>query len=311
MMDWIALLELGVRHAAPILLIAMGCLLAQKVSIFNLALEGFTLFACFFAVVGAYMFKNVWMGVLCGILAGVLTSIIYSVFILQLQVNPVICALSINTLVTGLTRYLLKPIFNTSGRFVMPSALALPTIHIGLLDGFAAGEVLNDKSSLVYLSLLLPFILYFVLFHTEFGLNMRITGLNEEAALAAGVNTKKVKYTALLLNGALCGLAGAELALSVYMFNVGMTNGRGFTALAAVTLGGAHPLVALGTCMLFGISESLSIQLSTSGFSAYLLGAIPYAMALTAALLPGIIRLVSNNMKKRNAERQAVEFYDN
>ena len=121
--------------------------------------------------------------------------------------------------VTGLTRYLLKPIFNTSGRFVMPSALALPTIHIGLLDGFAAGEVLNDKSSLVYLSLLLPFILYFVLFHTEFGLNMRITGLNEEAALAAGVNTKKVKYTALLLNGALCGLAGAELALSVYMFN--------------------------------------------------------------------------------------------
>jgi simple sugar transport system permease protein len=234
-MDLISLLELGIRHAAPILLIAMGCLFSSKVGIFNLALEGFTLLSCFFSVVGAYFSNNVWVGVLCGLATGVLTSMIYAVFILKLKVNPVICALSINTLVTGLTRYLLKPIFNTSGRFVLSSSLALPTIHFDFLENAGIFSVMNDKTILVHFAFLLPFILYYVLYHTEFGMNMRVVGLNEEAAVATGVNTNKIKYTALLMNGILCGLAGAELALEVYMFNVGMTNGRGYTALSALS----------------------------------------------------------------------------
>ena len=71
------------------------------------------------------------------------------------------------------------------------------------------------------------------------------------AAVAAGINVKKIKYQALFINGVLCGLGGAELALSVHMFNVGMTNGRGYTALAAIILSNSSPLVCILAIVLF------------------------------------------------------------
>ncbi len=306
-MDIVSVLAVAVRHAGPILLVAMGGLLAMKANVFNLALEGFMLIGCFASVVGAYFFQNVWLGVLCGVLASTAFIAIYAAFIIELKVQPVICAISIITLASGLTRYLLNPIFGVSGRYVLPSALALPTIRLAWLEKIPVlGPILNGHSLLVYLSLLLPFLMYFVLYHTRFGLNLRAVGLNEDAAIAAGIHATKIKYTALLVNGVLCGLGGATLALSVYMFNVGMTNGRGYTALAAIVLAGNHPLWTLATCLLFGFAESLVISLSTSGISAYLLGMLPYLLALIAALLPQIVHLTSHTLRRRKAERQFI-----
>lgn len=307
-MDIISVLSVAVRHAGPILLVAMGGLLAMKANVFNLALEGFMLIGCFASVVGAYFFNNVWLGVVCGVLASTALITVYALFIIELKVQPVICAISIITLTSGLTRYLLNPIFGVSGRYVLSSSLALPVIDMPWLEKVPVlGPILNGQSLLVYLSLLLPFVMYFVLYRTVFGLNLRAVGLNEEAAVAAGIHAKRIKYTALITNGVLCGLGGATLALSVYMFNVGMTNGRGYTALAAIVLAGNHPLWTLASCLLFGFAESLVISLSTSGISSYLLGMLPYLLALIAALLPQIVGLSLHSVRRKKAERKFVE----
>lgn len=306
-MDIISVLSVAIRHAGPILLVAMGGLLAMKANVFNLALEGFMLIGCFASVVGAYFFNNVWLGVVCGVLASTVLIAVYALFIIELKVQPVICAISIITLTSGLTRYLLNPIFGVSGRYVLSSSLALPVIDMPWLEKVPVlGPILNGQSLLVYLSLLLPFVMYFVLYHTVFGLNLRAVGLNEEAAVAAGIHAKRIKYTALITNGILCGLGGATLALSVYMFNVGMTNGRGYTALAAIVLAGNHPLWTLASCLLFGFAESLVISLSTSGISSYLLGMLPYLLALIAALLPQIVGLSVRSGRRKKAERKFV-----
>lgn len=307
-MDIISVLSVAVRHAGPILLVAMGGLLAMKANVFNLALEGFMLIGCFASVVGAYFFNNVWLGVVCGVLASTALITVYALFIIELKVQPVICAISIITLTSGLTRYLLNPIFGVSGRYVLSSSLALPVIDMPWLEKVPVlGPILNGQSLLVYLSLLLPFVMYFVLYRTVFGLNLRAVGLNEEAAVATGIHAKRIKYTALITNGVLCGLGGATLALSVYMFNVGMTNGRGYTALAAIVLAGNHPLWTLASCLLFGFAESLVISLSTSGISSYLLGMLPYLLALIAALLPQIVGLSLHSVRRKKAERKFVE----
>lgn len=307
-MDIISVLSVAVRHAGPILLVAMGGLLAMKANVFNLALEGFMLIGCFASVVGAYFFNNVWLGVVCGVLASTALITVYALFIIELKVQPVICAISIITLTSGLTRYLLNPIFGVSGRYVLSSSLALPVIDMPWLEKVPVlGPILNGQSLLVYLSLLLPFVMYFVLYRTVFGLNLRAVGLNEEAAVAAGIHAKRIKYTALITNGVLCGLGGATLALSVYMFNVGMTNGRGYTALAAIVLAGNHPLWTLASCLLFGFAESLVISLSTSGISSYLLGMLPYLLALIAAVLPQIVGLSLHSVRRKKAERKFVE----
>lgn len=309
-MDIVSILTVAVRHAGPILLVAMGGLLAVKANVFNLALEGFMLIGAFASIVGAYYSNSVLIGILTGVLASTFLIIIYAVFIIELKVQPVICAISIITLTGGLTRYLLNPIFGVSGRYVLSSSLAMPSVHMKWLDKIPfAGQILNGHSLIVYFALILPFILYFLLYKTTFGLNLRAAGLNEEAAVSAGLNTKRIKYSALIANGILCGLGGAELALSVYMFNVGMTNGRGYTALAAIILSNAHPIGALAACLLFGLAESLVVSLSTSGISSYLLGALPYLMALIAAVLPQLLRINKNALSKKRAEKQEIRRY--
>lgn len=309
-MDMESILTVAVQHAGPILLVAMGGLLAAKANVFNLALEGFMLVACFASIVGAYFANNVWIGVLCGVAASTLLITVYAVFIIELKVQPVICAISIITLASGLTRYLLNPIFGVSGRYVLSSSLAMPVLRIGWLDKIPfLGPILNGHSILVYLSILLPFAIYFILYRTKFGLNLRTVGLNEDVAISAGVNARRTKYIALISNGVLCGLGGAELALSVYMFNVGMTNGRGYTALAAIVLAANHPLWALATCFLFGFAESLVISLSTSGISSYLLGMLPYLLALIAAVLPQLLRRGTHFFRRRSAQQRIISAF--
>lgn len=309
-MDIISILTVAVQHAGPILLVAMGGLLAVKANVFNLALEGFMLIGAFASIVGAFYFNNVWVGVLCGVFASTLLIMIYAVFIIELNVQPIICAISIITLSSGLTRYLLNPIFGVSGRYVIDSELAMPTIRIGFLSHIPfLGSILDDHSILIYFSLIIPFVISYVLRKTKYGLNLRATGLNEEAAFSAGINVKSAKYTALLINGILCGLGGAQLALSVYMFNVNMTNGRGYTALAAIILANSSPILCFLSCLLFGLAESLVISLSTTGISSYLLGMLPYAMALIAAVLPQFIRICRNRMKQKEAQKSVLAAY--
>ncbi|HWS28928.1 MAG TPA: ABC transporter permease [Clostridia bacterium] len=309
-MDIISLLTVALRHAGPIILVAMGGLLAAKVNVFNLALEGFMLIGSFAAVVGAYYSNNVWIGVLSGVAASTLLIAIYAVFIIELKVQPVICAISIITLASGLTRYLLNPIFGVSGRYVLSPSLAMPTAEIAWFKSIPfLGPILSGHSVIVYFALVLPFLLYFLIYKTNLGLNLRAVGLNEEAAVSAGINVHRTQYLALLANGILCGLGGAELAMSVYMFNVGMTNGRGYTALAAITLADNHPLITLAACLLFGFAESLVVSLSGTGLSSYLLGMLPYLLALVAAMLPQMVKLCNNFIKRKGAEKRMIADY--
>ena len=226
-------LNLTVRLAAPVLLVALGGLFSLRVNIFNIALEGFMLFGCFASVVGAYLTGSVLGGILFAAAVSLLMTMVYALFVFELDVDPVICAIAVITIAGGLTRYLLIPIFHTSGRYILPPELALPTVNLPWLEAIPVlGPILNNHSILVYLALVLPFLLHIFLYKTDLGLSMRSVGLNAEAAASAGISVKKVRYF-------------AQLALSLNLFNVGMTNGRGFTALAALTLTGFEPILTL------------------------------------------------------------------
>ena len=309
-MNIVSILQVAVRLAGPILLVAMGGLLAQKANIFNLALEGFMLVSCFTSVLGAYLLHDPWWGILFGMLASVLFILVYAVFILELRADPVICAIAIITLASGITRFLCEPVFGKSGRFELPASMAVPAVELGWLGRIPVlGTILNGQSVLIYVALIAPFVLHFVIYRTNFGLSLRAVGLNEEAAQAAGIRVKAVKYTALLLNGVFCGLGGAQLALSVYMFNMDMTDGRGFIALAAVVLANGQPLLVFLAAMLFGIADSIKVSLSKYAVSSYLLQTIPYLMAILAAVLPFLIRRAANSMKQKNAQKRLIGAY--
>lgn len=306
-MDITTILSTSVRLAAPVLLISLGGLFALKCNIFNLALDGITLFGCFMSIVGTYFTESPTFGVVCGALSGVVLCLIYGIFVFELRVDAVICAIAFITICNGLTRYLLNPIFHTSGRVIIDSALALPTIHIGLLDNIPfLGPILNDKTLLVYLSLLAPFFIHFLLYKTHYGLSLRAVGLSGEIAQTSGIDLARARYSALALNGLFCGLAGAQLALSLNLFNIGMTNARGFTALAVLIMTDSQPHLILLACLMFGFADALVLQLSGTGYNAQLLEALPYLLALVAVIVPLTAKQGLKCMRKHSAERKLI-----
>ncbi len=292
------LLNLSIRLAAPILLVALGGLFTLKVNIFNIALDGIMLMGCFGAVIAAHFLNSSGIGVLGGVLFSLVLTLIYAVLVLEFDVNPIICALAIIAVSSGLTRYLLIPIFGASGRFILPSRLALPTINLPILDNIPyIGPMLNNHSILVYLALLLPFAIHFLLYKTNLGLYTRAVGLNPEAAAADGIKVKRIQYLALIMTGILCGLGGAQLSLSLNMFNVGMSGGRGFIALAALILTGSQPILTFIACLVFGFLYALVLVFSGEGLPVQILNMLPYAIALLIAIIPALLKFIKKKVR--------------
>jgi len=112
------------------------------------------------------------------------------------------------------------------------------------------------------LLLLLTGICWYVLYRTPFGLRLRSVGENPEAADAAGVSVSRIRYSGVLIAGALAGIGGAYLSIGQSsLFTRNMTSGRGFIALAALIFGKWRPVQTLLACLLFGFTEAVSIQM--------------------------------------------------
>lgn len=328
-----------IRYTLPIILLAFSFSICNRCGYFNIGQEGQMYFAALGIAFVPQVIPNapLWVqavvmvaaGALFGglisllpavfkflfgvnevviaILLTLLVALVYALFVFELDVDPIICALACTTIATGLTRYLLVPIFGASGRFILPSELALPTIHFAFLEKIPLiGPVLNDHSVLVYLALLLPFAVHVFLYRTNMGLSVRAIGKNADAALSAGIGIKRIRYFALALNGVFCGLAGAQLALSLNMFNVGMTDGRGFTAIAVLVLTGAEPVLSLLACLMFGFSDALVLTLSGRGYPVQILSMLPYVLALIVVIAPLLIKSLVKWLRKRSAEKKLI-----
>lgn len=303
-MSFESIASMAIRLSAPILLIAIGGLFSMRIGIFQLALEGFTLMGCFAAVLGAHATNSTVWGVLIAACSIAAMALLYAALVFEAKLNPIVVAIALLMISEGLTRYLLGAVFGVSGQFVLPSSLALPKLNMAWLERIpVVGPILNGKTITTYIALILPFAVYVLLYKTKAGMHMRAVGSNPQAAHAVGVSVKRTQYLALAANGFICGLAGAEIALSLYMFNVGMTDGVGFEALAVLTLVNSEPILTLLAGLMFGVSDALVLSLQSGGYVAtQILAMLPYALALTVAILPVLVRKTSQAIQVRRAE---------
>lgn len=87
------------------------------------------------------------------------------------------------------------------------------------------------------------FLMYVVMYHTKFGIYVRVVGESEEAAKAIGLHTDFYKYAAILIGAVGCALGGMNLSLErLGLFTNDMTAGRGFIAIAAIYCGQGRPV---------------------------------------------------------------------
>jgi simple sugar transport system permease protein len=196
--------------------------------------------------------------------------------------DQVIVGTTVNFLALGLTGVLYRAWSGGGGAGAGKSAPTLPSLFT--VD--AAGV-----NALTLLALLLVPAAYWLLFRTRLGVALRATGEVPEAAAAAGYRVNTLRTLVSLATGALCGAGGAALSVGISnTFTEGMTNGRGFIALAVVVFGRWSPLGALGASLLFAAADIAQGRLQASGALHVpypVILALPYLLTLAALALRG------------------------
>lgn len=281
------LLNSTFRFVTPILLAALGGLICERVGVFNIALEGLMLTGAFAAVVGSYFAGNAVVGVLAAIMAGIALAGIFAFFAINLRGDMIVLGIALNLLTSGLTIFLLRTIFGVKGAFQDPAVQGLGKIELPILaDVPVLGPLLSGHSWVIYLTWLLVAAMYIFLFQHPLGLRMRGVGEHPEAAATLGVNVAALRYLAVLLSGALCGLAGAQLSLgNVTLFVENMSAGRGWIAVVAVMFGQAHPLGVFAASLLFGLADSIGFRLQGLQMPSQFTGMVPYVVTLVSLFI--------------------------
>jgi simple sugar transport system permease protein len=181
---------------------------------------------------------------LAAILAGIFVASIHAVACIKYQANQVVSGMAVNILMLGVPALLSGAFFDSTG--------ATPQIPKNNLLPYAP----------IIIAVLLVAVTWYVLNRTPFGLRLRAVGENPEAADTAGVSVKLIRYTGVMLSGALAAIGGAYLSIGQSsLFTRNMTAGRGFIALAALIFGKWKPVQTMLACLLFGFAEAVTIQL--------------------------------------------------
>lgn len=298
-----ALLASTLRVSTPLIFCALAGLLSERSGVVDIGLEGKMLFAAFAAGAIGASFGSTILAVLVAMAVGIALSWMHGLACVSHRGDQVVSGVAINIIAAGMTVVLGIAWFAQGGQTPSVSAeVRIQPLFIHLannakelpLIGIIVGDGLLSHNAMVYLALLLVPSVWWLLFRTRFGLRLRAVGENPQMVDAAGVSVTRLRYTALTLNGMLCGLAGSYLVLAQSAnFSANMTAGRGFMALAALIFGRWNPVGALWACLLFGFLDAAAIRLQgvrlpgAGEIPVQAIQALPYI--LTVVLLAGFI----------------------
>lgn len=270
------ILNSTIRLTAPILYATLAAAVCKKADIFNVSMEGAMMAGAFFGIVGSYYTHNIFLAVLIGVIAGMAISAFVAYLILWVGASSVISGVAASTFMSGLTTYLLYVIFHTKGAFTDSSLVGLPKIN--LFSGIPILETVFYGLTVVdYMAFIMAILLYIFLYKTVPGYRLRAIGINKEAAKSLGTPVRRYQFITFTLSGILSALGGCLLSLgAVTLFLSDITSGRGWIALAANNLGGAHPLGALVSSLFFGLSQAVGNMLQNTSIKTQLTACVPY-----------------------------------
>lgn len=280
----------ALRLSIPILLAGLGGLYSERSGVVNIGLEGMMIAGTWFAAWGSWQFGP-WYGALFGLAGGALFGLLHAIATVTFNVDHIVSGVAINILGLGAMRFLSSIVYSpeTGGSVVQSPPVAgigrvnLPLLAGGRLFGWRSPDFLGwlerlelplisdiagilrgftgDLSWLTIIGLALVPLSAWLLWRTPWGLRVRSCGEDPWAAESLGVRVLGMKYMAVIISGALAGLAGAFLVLvQAGIYREGMTGGRGFIGLGALIFGNWMPAGVLSGSLVFGFGDSLQFR---------------------------------------------------
>jgi ABC-type uncharacterized transport system permease subunit len=274
------------RLATPLIFAATGEAICERAGVLNIGIEGMMLIGAFFGFAATYATGDLALGFGSGMASGLLAAVVFAVFAVTIKANQIVVGVAINLLGLGLTSFLFRTYFVSTGRGVdIARSLDIPFLS----DIPYLGAAVFRQNFLVYATVPIVIAAWVFLFRTSYGLTIRAVGEYPQAVDFAGRSVALYRYCAVLIGGVLAGLGGAFLTLAhANQFVENITSGRGFIALAIVVFARWSPIRVFFVSLLFGLFYALQLQLQADPsvrIPYQALQALPYLTTIVALML--------------------------
>lgn len=300
-------LFMWIRVVTPILFPALGAVVGEKSGVVNLGLDGIMLISAFFGVIGSWICKGLWGGILFGVGSALIVSAIFAFFHLVLKANNVLCGTAVNTIGGGLTVFILQLITGEKGSSSSLKSFQFPTVNIPVIrDIPVLGDILSGHNLLTYMALISVFLVYFFLYKTPLGLRIRAVGENPNAAESVGISVIRMRFIATLICGFLASFGGMYLSMGYLpLFTRDMTAGRGFISLASCAMGHQTPFGTLFGALVFAFFDGLSNILQLLRIPAEFVQMLPYLATILGLTIYSIQAIAQENRKNKKFVEKA------
>ena len=282
-MESIALLIAASLNAGTVLAIAsLGLLINEKAGIVNLGAEGMMLCAALAGFATVVHTGSTTLGFAAGMAAGALLAAIFGGLVIWLNTNQYATGLALSLFGAGFSAF--------AGTSYVQEKLPEQTRHaIPLLGDIPLiGPALFRQHPMVYVAIALTVAIAWFLYRSRSGLVLRAVGESPESAHALGYPVRRIRFAAVLVGGALCGISGAYVS-TVYtpLWVEGMIAGKGWIALALTTFATWRPARVLLGAYLFGGVTMLQFHLQGEGVQvpSQFLTMLPYLATIVVLVL--------------------------
>jgi ABC-type uncharacterized transport system permease subunit len=278
------ILETALPASTSVALAASGEMMNERAGTLNLGQEGILSLGAVAAFIVGTNTRNPFLALAVGALVGALAGVVFGTAAVVIRANQVLTGLALAVGGVGLANQL----GNGRQGALLISRFAPVEIPV-LSDIPVVGHALFDQDPVVYFAFyILPVVLWYVLFRTRHGLNLRAVGENPAAADAAGVNVTGIRFNYAVVGAALSGAGGAHLVLGYTQnWSIGVVSGAGWVSLAVVIFAAWRPFLVVLGALLFGAMTSLGFVAQARGWDipSYVLAMLPYLVTLALILV--------------------------
>jgi len=302
-------LQIILSLTAPLALGALCGVLCERSGVVNIGIEGIMLTSAFFGYLTGFLLHDsigneaaLILGVVVAVAVGAILGVVHGWLTISIRADQIIAGVFLNVAAIGVTSYLNRIIITPTGRggagILQPINLVPESVTTVPVIGPILAMFLN-ANPIAMIVIVLVVALQILLYRTRWGLRTRAVGEHPKAADTVGIDVLGLRYLNVIAGCAIAGLAGAYIVIaSNGSFQNGMSNGRGFIALAAVIFGRWTPLGAFGGALLFGAASGLQTVVAVDrpeGPLGSLLVSIPtqfyaaFPYILTIIILAGVV----------------------
>jgi simple sugar transport system permease protein len=292
-----------INEASVLYLSGLAAAIGFRMNLFNIGVEGQYRVATFVAALFAAQaflpgYLNTVATILVAMATGALWAGIAAVLRVTRGVSEVIGTIMLNAIAVSLTAYLLRQVGSRQGQTIVTDTIP----ESGWIPGIPVADSVTPIYGLAALAIVAGVAFSILLNRTRFGFDLRATGSSETAAVASGVNVKRMVVYSMLLSGAVAGLIGMPNMFGI-SHNYGSTiqTGIGFAGIAVALLGRNHPLgIAAGALIFAYLSEQANPLGILAGISPEIIAVTQGVVVLCVVIAYEIVRRYRNRLEQRS-----------